>query len=187
MRRGMSSLPLLIGVAAQLGGHEQARETPERRAMITVEGTQATDSTGLDADDFLWEKLPGRCCFYGGPDPLDPSKWLGAHSCDQCTVWDLPTNFCHSSASACSACGMTLFCGMTPPLIAGNKVCTGSSRVGHGCEDTLGTGVCASHSLSECQELCRHSQECTSEHRSARSPRLTSAYSLPVRRSHPAP
>ena len=21
---------------------------------------------------FLWETLPGRCCFYGGPDPLDP-------------------------------------------------------------------------------------------------------------------
>lgn len=112
------------------------------RSMIMVEGTQAADQSDLDPDDFLWEKLPGRCCFYGGPDPLDPSKWLGAHTCDQCTVWDLPTNFCHTSAGACSECGMTLYCGPTPPLVAGNKVCTGKSRVGNGCEDTLGTGVC---------------------------------------------
>ena len=125
-----------------------------------VEGAQAADSDDLDPDDFLWETLPGRCCFYGGPDPLDPSKWLGAHTCDECTVWDLPNNFCHSSASACAECGMSLYCGRTPPLIAGNKVCTGASRVGHGCEDTLGTGVCATHSLSECQEHCRNNPKC---------------------------
>ena len=115
-------------------------------------------SLGCLVRQFLWETLPGRCCFYGGPDPLDPSKWLGAHTCDECTVWDLPNNFCHSSASACAECGMTLYCGRTPPLIAGNKVCTGASRVGHGCEDSLGTGVCATHSLAECQ-VCVQAME----------------------------
>lgn len=141
-------------------GAHAADASTSSRSLIMVEGAQAADSDDLDPDDFLWETLPGRCCFYGGPDPLDPSKWLGAHTCDECTVWDLPNNFCHSSASACAECGMTLYCGRTPPLIAGNKVCTGSSRVGHGCEDTLGTGVCATHSLSECQEQCRNHPKC---------------------------
>ena len=49
---------------------------------------------------------------------------------------------------------MRLYCAPTPPLITGQKVCTGASRVGHGCDDDLGTGVCASHSLGECQDLC---------------------------------
>ena len=135
-----------------------------RRELIKVAGTPAvsSDSNDLDPDDFLWEKLPGRCCFYGGPDPLNPVKWLGAHTCDQCTVWDLPSNFCHTSASACSECGMTLYCAPTPPLIAGGVVCTGASRVGRGCEDTLGTGVCASHSLTECQNHCRNNPKVTS-------------------------
>ena len=41
-----------------------------------VEGAQAADSDDLDPDDFLLETLPGLCCFYGGPDPLDPSRGI---------------------------------------------------------------------------------------------------------------
>ena len=41
--------------------------TDGRRELIKVAGTQAVDANtnDLDPDDFLWEKLPGRCCFYG--------------------------------------------------------------------------------------------------------------------------
>lgn len=69
-----------------------ASTSNQKRALVTVEGSPSMDANAddLDPDDFLWEKLPGRCCFYGGPDPLNPVKWLGAHTCDQCTVWDLP-------------------------------------------------------------------------------------------------
>ena len=55
---------------------------------------------------------------------------------------------------------MALYCAPTPPLVAGGVVCMGDSRVGRGCEDTLGTGVCASHSLAECQEHCRQNSKC---------------------------
>ena len=145
---------------AAMSSDEDVLGAGRGRSLITIEGAMAQDTSTLDPDDFLWEKLPGRCCFYGGPDPEDPSKWLGAHTCDQCSVWDLPNNFCHTSRSACEECGMQLYCDPTPPLVDGNKVCTGPSRVGHGCEDALGTGVCASHSLGECQDLCRQHSEC---------------------------
>ena len=55
---------------------------------------------------------------------------------------------------------MPLYCAPTPPLIAGNKVCTGASRVGHGCDDTLGTGVCANQPLDHCQAACRRNHLC---------------------------
>ena len=32
---------------------------------ITVEGGQTHEDSDIDNDEFLWEKLPGRCCFYG--------------------------------------------------------------------------------------------------------------------------
>lgn len=130
------------------------------RELIKIEGGFREDDANLNADDFMWEKLPGRCCFYGGPNTKHPAEWLGARTCDACTVWDLPDNFCHSSEAACKDCGMSLYCSPLPPLIAGNKVCTGSSRVGRGCEDVLGTGVCASHSVSECQQACRTTHHC---------------------------
>ena len=153
------------GGAPAAGRHTNSTRKPRapadgRRELITVDGTQREDDGELDPDDFLWEKLPGRCCFYGGPDPQDPSAWLGAHTCDECKVWDLPDNFCHASASACGECGMVLYCAPTPPLLFGNKVCTGSSRVGAGCDDTLSTGVCATHSVNECQNHCRVNAEC---------------------------
>ena len=132
----------------------------DRTSAITVEGGQQHEDSDIDADEFLWEKLPGRCCFYGMQDPKHPTQWLGAHTCSECTVWDVPDNFCHTSQDACQECGMSLYCAPTPPLIAGNKVCTGHSRVGHGCDDALGTGVCATHPLEDCQNACRHNHEC---------------------------
>lgn len=125
---------------------------------VKVEGEHK--HSGIDADEFLWEKLPGRCCFYGMPNPKQPKQWLGAHSCTECTVWDVPDNYCHTSKESCLGCGMSLYCPTTPPLLAGNKVCTGHSRVGQGCEDTLGTGVCATRSLQDCEAECRRVRHC---------------------------
>lgn len=94
------------------------------------------------------------------PDPKHPMQWLGAHKCSECNVWDVPDNYCHTSKLACEACGMALYCAPTPPLLAGNQVCVGHSRVGNGCDDTLGTGVCATHPLEDCQNECRKNHEC---------------------------
>ena len=114
-----------------------------------------TEDTDIEPDEYLWEKLPGRCCFSGYlEDPDDPdSEWIGAQVCNECNVWSEPDNFCHTSQEACEACGMRLFCATTPPLVGGNKVCVGDSRVGEGCNDELGTGVCASQGLGECQQV----------------------------------
>ena len=31
---------------------------------ITVDGSHKHSSDDIDEDDFKWEKLPGRCCFW---------------------------------------------------------------------------------------------------------------------------
>lgn len=159
-QRAICALLLLVRAQRVPAGNASLVQEHASRRLIAVEGATAQDASNIDPDDFLWEKLPGRCCFYGGPDPEDKSKWLGAHTCDECTVWDLPNNYCHTSPAACLECGMRLYCDPTPPLVSGNKVCIGPSRVGHGCDDTLGTGVCATHSLRECQTTCRHHPRC---------------------------
>eukprot|EP00966_Prymnesium_polylepis_P072201 1677041-Prymnesium_polylepis.1 len=42
-------------------------------AAITIEGGQQHEDSDIDSDEFLWEKLPGRCCFYGNtPRSRDP-------------------------------------------------------------------------------------------------------------------
>ena len=48
----------------------------------------------IEADEYLWETLPGRCCFQGVVD-----------SCDTCAVWSDPQNFCHLSKENCERCG----------------------------------------------------------------------------------
>lgn len=37
----------------------------ERSVAIRVEGGQTHGEADVDPDEYLWEKLPGRCCFYG--------------------------------------------------------------------------------------------------------------------------
>lgn len=141
-------------------GAASASAARDRRQAITVAGMMQKDDGDLDEDDFLWEKLPGRCCFYGYEDPKDASRWIGAKTCEECSVWSEPDNYCHTSRDACEECGMRLYCAPTPPLITGQKVCTGASRVGHGCDDDLGTGVCAGAGMPDCQDACRRNAEC---------------------------
>ena len=55
-------------------GAASASAARDRRQAITVAGMMQKDDGDLDEDDFLWEKLPGRCCFYGYEDPKDASR-----------------------------------------------------------------------------------------------------------------
>lgn len=133
---------------------------------ISVEGSHKHSPDDIDEDDFLWEKLPGRCCFLIHEEcpfekaPRELCTKTSASSCEECDVWSEPDNFCHTSAEACDTCSMELYCPAPPPLVAGNKVCTGTSRVGQGCFDELQTGVCASHTMADCQDACRKNNNC---------------------------
>ena len=133
---------------------------------ITVDGSHKHSSDDIDEDDFKWEKLPGRCCFLIHEEcpyekaPRELCTKTSATTCDECNVWSEPDNFCHTSPEACDTCSMELYCPAPPPLVAGNKVCTGASRVGQGCFDELMTGVCASHTMADCQDACRKNNNC---------------------------
>ena len=81
-------------------GAASASAARDRRQAITVAGMMQKDDGDLDEDDFLWEKLPGRCCFYGYEDPKDASRWIGAKTCEECSVWSEPDNYCHTSRDA---------------------------------------------------------------------------------------
>ena len=45
-------------------------------------------------------------------------------------------------------------------MVDGNRVCVGSSRIGTGCFDQMGTGMCASKSEIDCEEACRDNPRC---------------------------
>ena len=123
---------------------------PRGRSLISVENQLKTEETE-DPDSYLWEKLPGRCCF-------DSSST----TCDACSVWSSPDNFCHTSKDSCAACGAThLYCDPPPPLLTTNKVCVGESRLGTGCYDNLGTGMCKkSNELGDCELACARTAHC---------------------------
>ena len=78
---------------------------PEHRSLITIENEKAHE-LDIDPDEYLWETLPGRCCFMSGAD-----------DCDLCSVWSDPQNFCHTSRESCELCGMSLYCPAPPPLL----------------------------------------------------------------------
>lgn len=119
------------------------------RSLITIENEKAEDES-VDPDEYLWETLPGRCCFLQDAD-----------DCDLCSVWSDPQNFCHTSQESCELCGMSLYCPAPPPLLNANKVCKGESKVGEGCNDDLDTGLCQrSGALAECMRSCRHTKHC---------------------------
>lgn len=61
--------------------------------MISIESEKSEEDI-VDRDEFMWETLPGRCCFTQTVD-----------DCDMCTVWSDPENFCHSSQENCELCG----------------------------------------------------------------------------------
>ena len=75
-------------------------------------------------------------------------------------MWSDPDNYCHTSADQCATCGMALYCGKPPPLISGNLVCSGPSRLATPCFDSYSTGMCAGRSLDSCQEDCRNELGC---------------------------
>jgi len=125
---------------------------------ITVNNNQQRVD-GIDLEEFMWETLPGRCCFAGFMDELT-SAWVGVKSCSECDVWSEPDNYCHKSAETCLKCGKKHYCPATPPLITGNRVCIGRSRVGSGCFDEIDTGICGSRTLTDCQQACRENARC---------------------------
>jgi hypothetical protein len=55
---------------------------------------------------------------------------------------------------------MSLYCPSPPPLLDGNKVCTGASRVSTDCYDGMATGLCAGQTESDCEAACRKSEAC---------------------------
>ena len=154
----------------------------QRRSLISIEAEKSQEES-IDPDEYLWETLPGRCCFLA--DEYD---------CDMCNVWSDPQNFCHTSKESCELCGesaasssvshvrsppqdnlleaatfrvrfdlsgMSLYCPAPPPLLNADKVCTDDSRVGMGCNDDLDTGLCSrSGALASCQAACRQTQHC---------------------------
>mmetsp|Transcript_47528 Transcript_47528/g.78670 ORF Transcript_47528/g.78670 Transcript_47528/m.78670 type:complete len:780 (+) Transcript_47528:43-2382(+) len=126
---------------------------------ITVQGGTHHAVAEIDPDEFLWEKLPGRCCFAGFLDE-DLDTWLGAETCSECNSWSESDNYCHKSKEACLKCGKALYCEPPPPLITGNVVCTGRSRVGTGCYDEIDTGICGTKGLPHCQQACRGNPRC---------------------------
>lgn len=120
----------------------------------------------MDPDEYLWSKLPGRCCFDVKEicpfekAPRSTCKHVPPDTCRDCGTWSTPENYCHGSRENCESCGMKLYCASPPPLLDGNKVCTGSSRVGTGCYDDMGTGMCANKLEADCEDACRANPKC---------------------------
>ena len=110
---------MLLLAAATADATPAAPSAPARRSMITIEKERAHDED-VDPDEYLWETLPGRCCFAAQ-----------AEDCDMCGVWSEPQNFCHTSRESCMVCGMSLYCEPPPPLLDANKVCTAYSDWSH--------------------------------------------------------
>ena len=134
---------------------------------INVEGAKGQHVHGeVDPDEYLWSKLPGRCCFELKEDcPYENAKKSQCkrrppNSCRECSVWSTPENYCHGSHENCDSCGMQLYCPAPPPMVDGNKVCTGASRVGYGCNDEMATGMCAMQTEGDCEEACRGHPSC---------------------------
>ena len=140
--------------------------TARLAGAVSVEGVKGQHVHGeVDPDEYLWSKLPGRCCFQLEEECLPGQKKKDCNrrppdSCRACSVWSSPENYCHSSHENCDSCGMKLYCPSPPPMLDGNKVCTGSSRVGYGCNDEYSTGMCAMHNEIDCEETCRANELC---------------------------
>ena len=133
---------------------------------ISVEELKKHKQGDMDEDEFLWNKLKGRCCFElretcpFQDSPRELCTKSSPQSCKECSVWSEPDNYCHLSKENCLSCGMQLYCPRPPPLLDGNKVCTKSSRVGEGCFDTRGTGLCAATDFTDCEDACRAKSTC---------------------------
>jgi hypothetical protein len=124
------------------------------------------DASEVMPEDYLWQKLEGRCCFHGSWTPPKPGtrekpKWVSVGSCSECSVWGQPDASCHRGPAECALCGMGLYCeGSPPPLLGGAQVCVGASRVGEGCYDHLRMGVCLTKTLQDCLAACQRNPDC---------------------------
>ena len=133
---------------------------------VTVDSFKKHKQGDMDEDEYLWNKLAGRCCFELNEvcpfqdSPREDCTKSSPATCKECSIWSEPDNYCHLSAENCLSCGMQLYCPKPPPLLDGNKVCTKTSRVGEGCFDTRGTGLCAAHDFSDCEDACRVNSAC---------------------------
>ena len=86
-----------------------ARAAP--RSLVTI-ADQMMHEEDIDADEYLWETLPGRCCFQELAD-----------DCDTCSVWSDPQNFCHMSSDNCEHCGAAPApCGPVVPRTPAQRV-----------------------------------------------------------------
>ena len=141
-----------------------------------------SDANILEPEDFLWQKLEvsartadsctrmhppssryyvlrrtqGRCCFTGSWTEEKNPTFKSHGTCQECTLWGDPDASCHRDETSCAECGSQLYCdGKPPPLTEAGRVCTGSSRVGAGCEDALAMGVCMTYSIQDCIKACQ--------------------------------
>ena len=125
------------------------------------------DESEVTPEDYLWQTLPGRCCFSGKwddskVDQEGKSLWVSVSQCSECSVWGQADASCHNGADSCKECGMDLYCpGTPPPLLGGAKVCTGSSRVGEGCNDVYKMGVCMDKDRDDCMRACQANKKCS--------------------------
>ena len=88
---------------------QMARVAP--RSLVTI-ADQMMHEEDIDADEYLWETLPGRCCFQELAD-----------DCDTCSVWSDPQNFCHMSSDNCEHCGAAPApCGPVVPRTPAQRV-----------------------------------------------------------------
>jgi len=83
---------------------------PDPMALATWKNSghdsELHDETEIMPDDFLWQNLPGRCCFTGHWDNQRKDKaggplWVSIHDCSQCDVWGQPDATCHSGPTEC--------------------------------------------------------------------------------------
>ena len=175
-RRCARLLLCLCGAAA----HETGRELYQKKTNPYADADPAAIATWMNSgitgelhdeseitpEDYMWQNLPGRCCFSGHwdnhqKDAKGGPKWVSIQQCGQCNIWGQPDASCHRGKSECTMCGMDLYCeGRTPPLLGGAKVCTGKSRIGEGCNDAYKMGVCMSSGLDECMQACQKNEDC---------------------------
>ena len=87
-------------------------------------------------------------CSYTAPH-LRHSSMATRYCCAACKTFETPLN--------CAQCNdRAVFRLALSPL----QVCTGSSRVGTGCYDDMGTGMCASMLEADCEDACRANPRC---------------------------
>jgi len=175
--RATSSSKLLLMV---LGAHfgtaagRNATTAAASRELVSVLDhlldTSMHDSYAIEPEEYMWAKLPGRCCYD-----------INRPACNVCKYWGSPDDFCHQSRGHCSEnCSprnaegavdqfgdplpplppLTYCEGAPPPLVDGNKVCVGESRHSAPCYDDLNTGKCTAFGMLTCQAHCWWSPGC---------------------------